>query len=200
MLVLSICGILLVLSICGILLVLSICGILLVLSICGILLVLSICGILLVLSICGILLVLSICGILLFLPQCGVYYRFYLYVVHSAVSTCMWFILLFLPVCGVTCCFYLMPIYLFANDLRLQMSAPPDKISELLHCIQSCIRDVKACTTANMLRLNDNKTKLMLVTSKRIKHLHSLPQIPFKQSVKNLGLTLDCHFTMNAHV
>ena len=59
-----------------------------------------------------------------------------------------------------------------------------------------------------MLKLNDNKTELMLVTSKRTKHLHSLltcitmgnAQIPFKQSVKNLGLTLDCHLTMNAHV
>ena len=48
----------------------------------------------------------------------------------------------------------------------------------------------------------------MLVTSKRSKHLHNLPtsitignaQIPFKQSVKNLGFTLDCHPTMNAHV
>ena len=54
----------------------------------------------------------------------------------------------------------------------------------------------------------DNKTELMLVTSKRTKHLHSLPtsitignaQIPFKESVKNLGFTLDCHLTMNAHV
>ena len=59
-----------------------------------------------------------------------------------------------------------------------------------------------------MLKLNDNKTELMLVTSKRTKHLHNLPtsitignaQIPFKQSVKNLGFTLDCHLTMNAHV
>ena len=48
----------------------------------------------------------------------------------------------------------------------------------------------------------------MLVTSKRTKHLNSLPtsitignaQIPIKQSVKNLGFTLDCHLTMNAHV
>ena len=48
----------------------------------------------------------------------------------------------------------------------------------------------------------------MLVTSKRTKHLHSLPtsitignaQIPFKKSVKNLGFTLDCHLTMNADV
>ena len=88
------------------------------------------------------------------------------------------------------------------------MSAPPDRISELLHSMQSCICDVKAWATANMLKLNDNKTELMLVTSKRTKHFHSLPtsitignaQIPFKQSVKNLGFTLDCHLTMNAHV
>ena len=89
-----------------------------------------------------------------------------------------------------------------------QMSAPPDRISELLHSIQSCICDVKAWATANMLNLNDNKTELKLVTSKRTKHLHNLPtsiiignaQIPFKQSVKNLGFALDCHITMNAHV
>ena len=74
--------------------------------------------------------------------------------------------------------------------------------------MQSCISDVKAWATVNTLKLDDNKTKLMLVTSKRTKHLHSLPtsitignaQISFKQSVKNLGFTLDCHITMNAHV
>ena len=96
----------------------------------------------------------------------------------------------------------------FADDLQLQMSAPPDRISELLHSIQSCICDVKAWATANMIKLNDSKTVLMLVTSKRSKHLHNLPtsitignaEIPFKQSVKNLGFTLDCHLTMNAHV
>ena len=88
------------------------------------------------------------------------------------------------------------------------MSAPPDRISELLHSMQSCMRDVKAWATANMLKLNDNKTELMLVTSKRTKHLHNLPTsitigndlIPFKQSVKNLGFTFDSHLAMNALV
>ena len=88
------------------------------------------------------------------------------------------------------------------------MSAPQDRISELLHSMQSCMGDVKAWATANMLKQNDNKTELMLVTSKRTKHLQSLPtsitignaQIPFKNSVKNLGSTLDCHLTINAHV
>ena len=80
--------------------------------------------------------------------------------------------------------------------------------TELLRRQRKCISHVKAWATANMLKLNDSKTELMLVTSKRSKHLHNLPtsitignaQIPFKQSVKNLGFTLDCHLTMNAHV
>ena len=96
----------------------------------------------------------------------------------------------------------------FADDLQLQMSDPPDRISELLHSMQSCMSDVKAWASANMHKLNDNKTGLMLVTSKRTKHLQNLPtfitmgntQIPLRQSVKNLGFTLDCHHTMNAHV
>ena len=74
--------------------------------------------------------------------------------------------------------------------------------------MQSCISVVKGWATANMLKLNDNKAELMLVTSKRSKHLHNLPtsitignaQIPFKQCVKNLGFSLDFHLTMNAHV
>ena len=86
----------------------------------------------------------------------------------------------------------------FADDLQLQMSAPPDRISELLHSMQSCMGDVKAWANANMLKLNDNKTELMLVTSKRTKHLHSLPtsitivnaQIPLKKVGEEFGLCI----------
>ena len=86
----------------------------------------------------------------------------------------------------------------FADDLQLQMFAPPDKISELLHSMLSWISDFKAWATANMLRFNDNKTELMLVTSMRTKHLYSLPtsitignaQISFKKYVKNLDYAL----------
>ena len=96
----------------------------------------------------------------------------------------------------------------FADDLQLQMFAPPDRISELLHSMQSCMSDVKALATANMLKLNDNKTKFMLVTSNRTMHLHNLPisltignaQFPFQTVCEELGLTVDCHLTMNAHV
>ena len=74
--------------------------------------------------------------------------------------------------------------------------------------MQSCMSDVKAWATASMLKLNDNKTELMLFTSKRTKHLNTLPtsitisnaQILVKQSVKNLDFTLDCNLIMDAHV
>ena len=41
----------------------------------------------------------------------------------------------------------------FADDLQLHMSAPPDRISELLHSMQSCISDVKACQLRTCLNL-----------------------------------------------
>ena len=91
----------------------------------------------------------------------------------------------------------------FADDIQLQMSSPPDKISELLHSMQLCIGDDKAWAIASKLTLNDNKTELILVTSKRTKHLHDLPtsitidndQICFRLSVMNLSFTFDCHLT-----
>ena len=71
----------------------------------------------------------------------------------------------------------------FADDLQLQVSAPLDKISELHHSTQSCISDAKAWATAKMLKLNDNKTELMLDTSKRNKQLHNLPTSITIQSI-----------------
>ena len=54
--------------------------------------------------------------------------------------------------------------YSFADDLQLQMSVPLDKMSELLYVVM--LSDVKALATANMLKLNDDMTELMIVTSK----------------------------------
>ena len=79
-------------------------------------------------------------------------------------------------------------VHLFADDLQLLMSAPPDETSEQCHYMQSNMSDIKALATAKMNTFSDSKTKLMLVTSKSIKNLHSLPtsitfryaQIPFK--------------------
>ena len=93
------------------------------------------------------------------------------------------------------------------NDLQLQMSAR-DKISVLLHSWQSCISDVKACAAVRMLNLNTKETELMIITSERCRHHHNLPtsitngnaQIPFKQSAKKFGFTLDRHLIMVEYI
>ena len=58
------------------------------------------------------------------------------------------------------------------------------------------------------MKAHETGNHIMLFTSKRTNHLHNLmisitiddSQIPFKQSVKNLGFPLDCHRSRNAHV
>ena len=120
-------------------------------------------------------------------------------------------------------CLYRPPHFIFSvctalhqTDETILLTMFTEQLPDLLDYVNSlpgfvCLvgyMNVKAWATANMLKLNDSKTELMLVTSKRSKHLHNLStsitignaQIPFKQSVKNLGFTLDCHLTMNAHV
>ena len=94
------------------------------------------------------------------------------------------------------------------DDLQLRMSDPPDKIFELLQTMLSCICDVKAWSSANILRLNDNKAEPILVNSKSTMHLHSLPTsitnrntvIPFKKFVMNFDFSFDSHLTLNAIV
>ena len=61
----------------------------------------------------------------------------------------------------------------FADDLQLDMSASPCKMTKLFHSMQSNISDVKAWATANILMLS-NKAELMHVTSKRTKHICKL--------------------------
>ena len=134
------------------------------------------------------------------------------YYVFAPVHWCSSGLALFFSPCILSLCLSLLihtiTHHLFAGDLQFQTSAPPDNISALLHSMLSFICDVKTFATANMLRLNNDKTELMLVTSKGSKHPHSLPtsitngnaQLPFKHSVKNLGFTFVCHLNMNAHV
>ena len=105
--------------------------------------------------------------------------HFLLLLLYTQVFFRVQFLSLFFSPCILSLC---LPLFThtiihhsFADDLQLQMSAPPVGISELLHSMQSCIGDVNAWATANMLDLNDNKTELMLVTSKRTKHRQNLP-------------------------
>ena len=54
----------------------------------------------------------------------------------------------------------------FADDIQLQISAPADKVSELLHLMQSCLGDIKAWATSLSLSKSRLKTYLFRSVSK----------------------------------
>ena len=64
--------------------------------------------------------------------------------------------------------------------------------------------------TVNKLKLNDDKTEVMIISSSRMSTALSIPDsfdignasVPFSDTVKNknLGVTLDCHLSLKTHV
>ena len=55
-----------------------------------------------------------------------------------------------------------------ADDIKLQMSAPPDKISELHHSMQSCISDVKLVQLRTCLNLMTTRQNSCLSPQKEL--------------------------------
>ena len=74
--------------------------------------------------------------------------------------------------------------------------------------LRLCIDDIKDWMTANKLKLNDDKTEVMIISSSRMSTALSIPDsfdignasVPFSDTVKNLGVTLDCHLSLKTHV
>ena len=62
--------------------------------------------------------------------------------------------------------------------------------------------------TANKLKLDDDKTEVMIISSSRMSTALSIPDsfdignasVPCSDTVKNLGVTLDCHLSLKTHV
>ena len=96
----------------------------------------------------------------------------------------------------------------YADDTQMQKSSEASRVNELLLSMQSCIRDVKSWMTFNKLKLNDDKTETLIISSPRLSSSIPLPNslvvgdvtVPFSKSAKNLGVVLDSHMTMKAQV
>ena len=96
----------------------------------------------------------------------------------------------------------------YADDTQLQKSSEYGQARELVSDIEACIQDVKSWMTCNKLKLNDGKTEALIISSQRASLPARLPTslavgdstVSFSQTAKNLGVILDSHLTLNAHV
>ena len=96
----------------------------------------------------------------------------------------------------------------YDDDSQLQNSATPDRLPDLIDSMRLCIDDIKDWMTDNKLKLNDDKTEVMIISSSSMSTALSIPDsfdignasVPFSDTVKNLGVTLDCHLSLKTHV
>ena len=85
----------------------------------------------------------------------------------------------------------------YADDSQLQNSATPDRLPDLIDSMRLWTDDIKDWMTDNKLKLNDDKTEVMIISSSRMSTALSIPEsfdignasVPFSDTVKNLGVT-----------
>ena len=95
----------------------------------------------------------------------------------------------------------------YADNTELSKGASPDQFDSVQSCIQICIGDVLIWMNSNKLKLNTDKTEVMPVGSaSRVTLVESEcaniggDSVPFKMSVKYLGVHLDQTLSMQQHI
>ena len=96
----------------------------------------------------------------------------------------------------------------FADDTQIQDSCSIDKIHDSISKVENCVSDVKDWMTANKLKLNAEKTEVLLIHSKYKKLPNSCPtslsiagnEIAFSEEARNLGVFFTNTLDMDKHV
>ena len=100
--------------------------------------------------------------------------------------------------------------HLCADDTQLYLSFEFDEPSSQIECLnklQICVSKIKKWMTANKLKLNDEKTEVIIITSKFYQKSLQLKkftidniEIELSSSVRNIGVIFDNNMTMKDQI
>ena len=100
-------------------------------------------------------------------------------------------------------------IHLYADDTQLYFAFDSVSSKDLELRISACMEDIKSWMTKNFLKLNENKTEIMILSPKR-NNSSPVPEVlkinaegetaEVQQCVKSLGVHLDSTLTMSTHI
>ena len=99
--------------------------------------------------------------------------------------------------------------HFFADDSQLHNSSAPSDFPVLVHSLKECIKDVAEWMCDSMLKMNHDKTELIAIGTKpKISQITisltpvsiSGHNIPFSQSLRNLGVFIDETLSMDVHI
>ena len=94
--------------------------------------------------------------------------------------------------------------HFYADDTQLYLCIEPSNIHDLIFSVEQCITEVKLWMHDNKLKLNDDKTEVILINPKKydipFDHLTVGSEvIDFAESAKNLGVHIDEDLSMKCH-
>ena len=102
-------------------------------------------------------------------------------------------------------------VHMYADDTQLYVSFKLDSTSDdesaSRSLIESCIKDIKSWMTTNKLKLNDDKTEFLVITSKHNQSKYCTDSLQIATSMiqptasaRNLGIVFDNILSMDNHI
>ena len=99
-----------------------------------------------------------------------------------------------------------MEYHLYADDTQLYCASEINACNDTLQAVEACITDIRSWMIMNKLKINDDKTEFLLISSSRSSvHLDrqltiGSSTISLSSSCRNLGVMFDEHMKMDSQV
>jgi hypothetical protein len=103
-----------------------------------------------------------------------------------------------------------MMYHIYADDTQIYMAFKPCQTEDELtvrNRLETCLRTVKSWMSVNLLKLNQEKTEVMVVSTRGNLQRHNLRSLSFvdtqlevNSKVKDLGVVFDAVFSMEKHI
>ena len=101
---------------------------------------------------------------------------------------------------------YEIDYHIYADDTQLYCSFDIHSINDVIGSLSTCISDIRSWMIRNKLKINDDKTEFLLITSTHSKLSKDITisigqsEISPSTSCKSLGVMLDNHMVMDAQI
>ena len=99
-----------------------------------------------------------------------------------------------------------MEYHCYADDSQLYIVLNQANVNETIHRVENCVSDIQTWMERNLLKLNEDKTEIILFSKKSMENLFGNISLSFGGSViqpvkkvKNLGCWLDNTLSMDTH-